>query len=491
MDEDDLVDIRTGEIIKDNGVWRNAPTLHFGTLAAPVDEMNEVDEEEEEDDEYDLDELDAFAETATDADEEEKSELDTGGLFVPPATSLEQANADDLREFLEAEKVRKEQCGTDVDEESDELQSFREDSEGSADEVVELKVAERKLGRKLQKLEFPPRDNEYKENGSKRIEGQGSCYEPIVITSEDELDFWKADSNAVRVVHEDGINVLDSDIENLGSVPPPSCNTLPPKGRTLRHRQLHTPPLSHSSSKPSVSPLVTEHTSDFSGDDSSPSGRHRKRAPLKQSNPPIKPVSPQLPKSMARPSAKIVRRDHSLHNFSDTQISPVPSSKGSTVKPKQRAVVLLTPRKAVKQLAKPADSHISSLNRSDGPHDTSPDTRLSRRKGKAKERSDMTVATPDNHSAVRKVKVPQNTKLCSTDTIVKPSESRSFTQIRADLVEASPKQPGEHPQLHPLKRKRDSYSTVDVSEVAIEGASNQQIASGSHSSHRELPFFFQ
>ena len=493
MDDDDLVDIRTGEIIKDNGVWRNAPTLRFGTLAAPVDEGNEVEEEEnEEDDEYDLDELDAFAETAIDADEEEMSELDSGVVFVPPATSLEQANADDLREFLKAEKVRKEQCGTDV--ESDEQQSFGEDSEGLSDEVVELeleRVAERKDGRsydKLQKLEFPPRDDEYKD-GLKLNEGQGSCSEPIVITSEDELDFWKADSNAVRVVHEDRINVLDNDIENLGSMPPPSCHSLTPKGRTLRPRQLHTPPLSHSSSKPSsVSPLTMGRTSDFSGDDSSPSSRHRKRALSKQTNPHVKPVSPQLQKSMARRPANIFRRDDSPHSVSETQISSVPFSKGSTAKPKQRAVVLLTPRKAIKQLAKPADNHISSLN---DPHDASPETpsrRLSRRKGKAKERGDIAVATPDNHPTVQKVKVPHTTELCGIDADIDVSAGES-TQIRADFAEASPKRPGKRPQLHPLKRKRDSYSTADVSEVTMEGASpKQQIPSGSHSSIREFPF---
>ena len=513
MDDDDLVDIRTGEIIRDNGILRNAPTLQFGTLAAPVDEVNEV---EDEDDEYDFDELDAFAETI-DTDEEAKSELDTRGPIVPPAPSLDQAYADDLREFLEAEKIRKEQCGTDVDEDSEDQQHIRDDSEDNADDVVEfgdVRAMERRpvcIDDKIRGLGSPPRDDGGKEDGLKPISGQGTSAEPIVVTSDDELDFWKADnSNAIRVVHKDRLGVIDGDLEFLGSVTPFSCQKLPTtqckNARTPKPRQLHTPPRSQSSSKPSVSPLTTEHSdapahpnfvsdSDFSGDDSSPSSYHRKRALLKHR----KPTSPQLSKSMAHSSAKIFRRDHSLHTTSDRgddlEISPVTSPTKGPTKPKQRAVVLLTPRKALKQLAKHGDSHISGPDRNDGPHGDSPEVfsprRFSSRKGKAKERDDVVATTPGKHSTGRKVKIPLHTRLYVTGTELEESADKPPSLTQIPKREVSPKRLGKHPHPLSLKRKRNSYSTVDVSEFTMESP-KRHMASGSLStspSLREFPSF--
>ena len=201
MDDDDLVDIRTGEITKDNGVLRNAPTLEFGTLAAPGDEISDADDENDDQDLDEVDELDAFA------------EIKPGRTTtpMPPVNKLlNQAYADDLQEFLEAEKIRKEQCGTDVEEESEEEQSVWdvEDNVFSLDE------------------------------------------------STDELDCWEADSsNTVRFVH-----IVDSDVEILESPSPsrPSKHfgTAQCKNPTTpKSRQLLTPPPSRS--RPQFSPIMT------------------------------------------------------------------------------------------------------------------------------------------------------------------------------------------------------------------------------------------
>jgi hypothetical protein len=148
--------------------------------------MNEADDEE---DEYDFDELDAFAENTVTIDEEAKSELDTGGIIVPPVTLLNQAYADDLREFLEAEKLRKEQCGSDIDEEFEERHSIQEDSNDNTDDIVV--VEERQLGRydNIRELKFPSQDDQ---DSLKHIEARRDCSEPIYITSDDELDFWSS-----------------------------------------------------------------------------------------------------------------------------------------------------------------------------------------------------------------------------------------------------------------------------------------------------------
>ncbi|KAF8967050.1 hypothetical protein BDZ97DRAFT_1917003 [Flammula alnicola] len=116
LDEDDLVDIHTGEITKDNGVLRNSRKFTFGALDAPAAGYTTADEgsdsaEEDEEDEYDLDELDAFADTDADtcgSERDGKCELEAGGKVVPPVTPLDPIDAEDLREFMDAERKRRE-----------------------------------------------------------------------------------------------------------------------------------------------------------------------------------------------------------------------------------------------------------------------------------------------------------------------------------------------------------------------------------------------
>ena len=120
LDKDDIVDIRTGEVIKDRGVLNELPKRYnFGDLAdnddAPaintdpgsegVDNLA-GDEEDDDEDEDDAEEPDAFP--------------SSDGLVAPqisritplrPATSS--SDVDDLREFLKAEAIRRELDGGD------------------------------------------------------------------------------------------------------------------------------------------------------------------------------------------------------------------------------------------------------------------------------------------------------------------------------------------------------------------------------------------
>lgn len=112
LDEDDIVDIRTGEIVKDNGFWRATRRFGFGEVLAP--EYQEETATGEPGDEDGVDELDAFI--------EEHGYLEdlflARGMQRPLSKS---SNAqfecdDDLKEFLEAEERRKEKYGSDLEE---------------------------------------------------------------------------------------------------------------------------------------------------------------------------------------------------------------------------------------------------------------------------------------------------------------------------------------------------------------------------------------
>ncbi|KAJ7784533.1 hypothetical protein B0H16DRAFT_1681915 [Mycena metata] len=107
IDEDDIVDLVTGEIVKDRGVL-NAEIPRKFPRSCGVDESTGTDE----DDEDDVDELDAFTRT-----EEVLVHLDgTAVQPVPPVREMGPADAKDLEEFLEAEKKRREECGEDENE---------------------------------------------------------------------------------------------------------------------------------------------------------------------------------------------------------------------------------------------------------------------------------------------------------------------------------------------------------------------------------------
>ncbi|KAK7048386.1 hypothetical protein R3P38DRAFT_1862162 [Favolaschia claudopus] len=130
IDEDDLVDIVTGELVKDRGILEGEATREFPSLSYG-DEASSA--ETEEDLESDFDELDAFrphaAETST-----------LRGWTVPPQAvrEVDPADARDLKEFMEAEKRRKEECS---DEGSEENQDDENDVGANHDDVTDDTIA--------------------------------------------------------------------------------------------------------------------------------------------------------------------------------------------------------------------------------------------------------------------------------------------------------------------------------------------------------------
>lgn len=112
LGEDDEVDLRTGNVIKDRGFLRSTPRVAFGAF---------IPDEQEEPDEDDFDELDAFGESRR-----------VGGWSVPPVRTTDPEDARELEEFLEAERASK-IYGVEEDEEEDH-EGDVSDGYGSAEE---------------------------------------------------------------------------------------------------------------------------------------------------------------------------------------------------------------------------------------------------------------------------------------------------------------------------------------------------------------------
>ncbi|KAG2155922.1 uncharacterized protein EDB93DRAFT_1247563 [Suillus bovinus] len=125
LDEDDIVDLYSGTIISDRGVLRNGKDYDFGHLNPDdiQDDQDQEQEQEQEPDEQDqdddVDELDTLpVRRAPDGTMASTSELLRA---VPPLSAT--TDADDLNDFLDAEKRRRELLG---DEDGDDDMSLEE-----------------------------------------------------------------------------------------------------------------------------------------------------------------------------------------------------------------------------------------------------------------------------------------------------------------------------------------------------------------------------
>ena len=125
LDEDDVVDILTGQVIKDRGVLNELPKrCNFGDLAdkdgtidtdpgsEAADNLAEADEDDNDRDEDDVEETHPFPSTSGLI----ASELARVAQLRPAASS---SDVDDLHEFLKAEAIRRELDGGDDDSSSE------------------------------------------------------------------------------------------------------------------------------------------------------------------------------------------------------------------------------------------------------------------------------------------------------------------------------------------------------------------------------------
>ncbi|KAJ6547216.1 hypothetical protein B0H19DRAFT_1266152 [Mycena capillaripes] len=211
IDQDDIVDLVTGEIVEDRGVLSSETPWKFPRFAdESVDNGTGTDEEDEDD----IDELDAFS---------APPEVSSQGWTVPPVRTMDPADAKDLEEFMEAERRRREEFGDeDVNEDEEEVESAGTEFCQDAPDTV---------------------------SPSHRQELEDS-------ESDDELGNWDVadESNTVHPVgaveNTETTEILDSP---LGSpfdltTPTPPPPKLTPDRKPPPRFQLHTPPQSRTPS---------------------------------------------------------------------------------------------------------------------------------------------------------------------------------------------------------------------------------------------------
>lgn len=241
LDEDDIVDIRTGEIVKDNGFWRATRRFGFGEVLAP--EYQEETTTGESGDEDGADELDAFT--------EEHDYLEdvflARGLQRPPQKS---SNVDfeydyDLKEFLEAEERRKEKYGSDLEEEDicgvvekRPGSHYPPETHGMHEDDVE---------------EYEESEGEEDETGiAQNLAGTSSTVCPGNSESDDELNYWApTEASEVGIARDevpesrsaDEHSDSDSEVEVVELFVEKSLSDKQP----TQVLQLHTPPRSYSS----------------------------------------------------------------------------------------------------------------------------------------------------------------------------------------------------------------------------------------------------
>ncbi|KAF9783193.1 hypothetical protein BJ322DRAFT_140428 [Thelephora terrestris] len=240
LDEDDIVDIRTGQVVKDRGVLSELPKRYgFGDLADNHEAINTHPESEaadnlaeDEEDDDDGDEDDA---------EETRSLSPPEGLIrsrlsrlapLRPATSS--SDADDLREFLKAEAIRRELEGGD-------------DDDSSADDINILPPRSTPAKRTM----TPARkatNNAGETRAFSRVRGpiptKLARLKPLRLSSPDVDDFHELPS-AEAARHElDGGDDDDSSEDEINILPPrptPAKRTTSVRKAIARHRQPRDP----------------------------------------------------------------------------------------------------------------------------------------------------------------------------------------------------------------------------------------------------------
>ncbi|KAG5639444.1 hypothetical protein H0H81_002315 [Sphagnurus paluster] len=252
LDEDDIIDITTGNVVKDRGVIRGPQTWNEGAFTEATQDEDEEEEEEDEVDEDEVDELDTLANPGLSSQEAE-------GRRVPPVREMDPYDARDLKEFLEAEQRRREIYGSEVD-----------DTDGSV--VEDAYTEEIRQGAPVNGSLYDDATRDEEEDGNPRQdideEATQRRVKPIYIDSgsDDELGNWECDEASIvyRLPKSEVAEDSDSEIEFVE--PPMKARSLSPEvpfpsprkpeksNPVPAQRQLQTPPRSQSSSIPSATP---------------------------------------------------------------------------------------------------------------------------------------------------------------------------------------------------------------------------------------------
>ncbi|KAF9485840.1 hypothetical protein BDN70DRAFT_889859 [Pholiota conissans] len=444
LDEDDLVNVLTGEVTRDVGVLRSSSKLEFGSLAAPVEDDASSEgsdtREDLEKDEYDVDELDAFLDNSSDAgvsDADTPCDLQMGAQIMPLVPPLGPADTDDLREFMEAERKRRELYGSE-DEQDDERYSLEDheavngagvgvqqslniiDDDKDNDDAEEERVVEHEEEAMEHGEEAEGREDE--PEPSQRYGHYSDHIEPLDDGSDDELDNWDIDdSNIVHpVLKQDSVVSCDEDSDSEIEIIEVHQPSKPPKTRTSEvnirgasskprpqsvriptpPRQLYTPPQSNSSSGPSATPVddsVDSLTRPITPSTSRPSHIHSpsKKSSLRQN----KDFQNDISNSTRHVQEKQVHRiDLSKIRNSSSPVKTTPKkAKTPSASPSKQGFpnsnlkpfVLLTPRKA----SVPQKSTVSSRSDNTPMNSPNPSSTPFKFKAKAKQTVDSTKAS--------------------------------------------------------------------------------------------------
>ncbi|KAF8551681.1 hypothetical protein OG21DRAFT_248953 [Imleria badia] len=234
LDEDDIIDLHRYVIIKDRGAVEGASKeYHIGhfTQADSDQEYPDPDQDQEDSEQDDDDnELNALppSETATDDDAPiSKKELLRG---VPPLSAT--TDAEDLREFLEAEKKRRELVGDEEDEEDmspEQLSALQEELDervqkreaAVANRAREVASAERVLEGEVDttptrpSTRVPPSDDESEDELAVWAHDESSAVYPVA-RDESEQDVHEVEQEVIELTDSDS----DEEFEAILTHPP-------------------------------------------------------------------------------------------------------------------------------------------------------------------------------------------------------------------------------------------------------------------------------
>ncbi|KZT12046.1 uncharacterized protein LAESUDRAFT_720016 [Laetiporus sulphureus 93-53] len=254
LDEDDIIDLRDGSLFKDRGVLRNlSKTYEVGCFIEDEILQDAIDGSSDGGGaltEDEVDEIDAFAPEANISDE---LELEKEKLQVPPVRERDPADAEDLREFLEAEQQRREQFGDVEEDDGDEIRSrpvYRKnthrDRSGSREDPEY--IVRKNSDRARSKSVVEKRKDDRRDVKGNAVARESSPLTAVDGDSEDEFATWDFDQSTPARPAASSLHATPRIIDLTDS--PPSSPPAPPvrRGRSKS--------VARAVSKPPPSPLA-------------------------------------------------------------------------------------------------------------------------------------------------------------------------------------------------------------------------------------------
>ncbi|THH27994.1 hypothetical protein EUX98_g6193 [Antrodiella citrinella] len=249
LDEDDIVDLRHGILVKDRGVVRSKEKMPIGYFAG--DDQEEVAstagpegrDTAEEEAGTDMDPLDAFA---PDDSVPKEFELEKDRRKVPPVQVLDPMDADDLKEFLEAEKQRREVCGVDEEDEDEDALDVVEALENGGWETTDGEDLVGSEEGDSEASDLPPSDvDPAPSEPIRRVQAERALTIADGSDSEDELLKW-SDDEAFVVPRTQPFN---ADFIDLTTPSPPSSPIKPDQPKSSTKARTPSTAPSHAKSK--------------------------------------------------------------------------------------------------------------------------------------------------------------------------------------------------------------------------------------------------